>query len=105
MGNFEEKSNSSNFGGIKNYSFLTRGSDERQYCSPLVDLPVCGFSRSKYSEFKEYHTDKDNLEYVSEKGLENSFDVMKTIIDAFENCYLAKSKIICEPMLSKRKLK
>lgn len=89
---------------VKNYSFLTRGSDERQYCSPLVDLPVCGFSRSKYSEFKEYHTDKDNLEYVSEKGLENSFDVMKTIIDAFENCYLAKSKIICEPMLSKRKL-
>ena len=29
---------------------------------------------------------------------------MKTIIDAFENCYLPKSKVICEPMLSKRKL-
>ena len=89
---------------VKNYSFLKRGSDERQYCSPLVDLPFCGFSRSKYFEFKEYHTDKDNLSYISKKGLDNSFDVMKTIIDAFENCFLPKTKIVCEPMLGKRNL-
>ena len=89
---------------VKNYSFLNRGSDERQYCSPLVDLPVCGFSRSKYFEFKEYHTDKDNLNFISKKGLDNSFDVMKTIIDAFENCFCPRTKIVCEPMLGKRNL-
>ena len=67
------------------FSYLDRGSDERQYCYPGVDLPVSGFCRSRFHSFKEYHTDQDNLNYVTEEGLKNSFKVLKNIIDALEN--------------------
>ena len=88
----------------KEYSFLDRGSDERQYCSPGIDLPVCGFSRTKYGEFKEYHTDKDNMDFISIEGLQGSFDVFKNIIDAFELGLKPKSEVLCEPFLSRHNL-
>ncbi len=87
------------------YSFLDRGSDERQYCYPGIDLPVSGFCRSRFHTFKEYHTDKDNLNYITQKGLNNSFKVFKNIIDALENkCFYPKNIFLCEPNLGKRGL-
>tara|TARA_Y100000590_G_scaffold461217_1_gene622312 strand:+ start:33911 stop:35170 length:1260 start_codon:yes stop_codon:yes gene_type:complete len=87
---------------VKKYSFLDRGGDERQYCSPGIDLPICGFSRSK--EYKEYHTDKDDFKVVSQRGLMGSFNIIKKIIDNIENSVYPKAKILCEPNLGKRKL-
>lgn len=87
---------------LKIYSFLERGSDERQYCSPLINLPLCGFSRSK--EYPEYHTDKDNFEVVTEKGLSESLQVFKDIIDGYETGIYPKTNVICEPNLGKRNL-
>lgn len=90
---------------FKNYSYLFRGSDERQYCSPGVDLPVCSFLRTKYGEFKEYHTSNDNLNYISNKGLNNSFKIMKKLINNIESSDFYKVTKYCEPFMTKYNLK
>ena len=88
----------------KIYSFLERGSDERQYCYPGIDLPMATFCRSKFGTYKEYHTSKDNLKIVSEKNMYESFNIFKNIIDSLEIGMYPKNSILCEPMLSKRGL-
>ena len=88
----------------KTYSFLKRGSDERQYCSVGVELPVVGFCRSKYAEYPEYHTSADNMDLISPEGLQGAYDVMVKVINTLENnhCY----RMLCkgEPQLGKRGL-
>ena len=89
----------------KQYSYLHRGSDERQYCAPGVDLPVVCFCRTKFGEFPEYHTDADNLDYISPTGLQGAFDVMKNIIDSFEIGLFPRVRHLGEPQLGRRKLR
>ncbi len=86
---------------VVKYSFLERGSDERQYCSPGVDLPFCGFCRTKYGKYPEYHTSADNFDVVTERGLDGALDVMRGIIDAFEVNLFPKINTKCEPHLRK----
>jgi aminopeptidase-like protein len=102
-----DKALQASFIGLDNvaiYSFLERGSDERQYCSPGVDLPLCGFSRTKYGKYPEYHTSADNFDVVTADGLSGAFDVMTSVIDAFELGLFPKNSIKCEPQLGKRNL-
>ena len=89
---------------FKNYNFLERGSDERQYCSPNINLPVTLFCRSKFDRYKEYHSSLDNLNLISQKNLQGSLDILIKLIHFFENSTFPKNKAICEPRLSKRGL-
>jgi aminopeptidase-like protein len=86
------------------YSFLERGSDERQYCSPGIELPVCTFCRSKFGRYPEYHTSADDFSVVTEAGLQGALDVLKLIVDTLETCLFPCCKMPCEPQLGKRGL-
>lgn len=90
--------------GFIEYSWLDRGSDERQYCAPGVDLPICSITRSKYHTYPEYHTSLDNFDVVTKKGLEQSFSLYSKIINIFENNIKPKIKVLGEPQLGKRGL-
>ena len=86
------------------YTFLDRGSDERQYGSAGVNLPVCGFCRSKYTQYPEYHTSADNMDLISPAGLQGAYDVMVKVINALEHNYFYSMNCKCEPQLGKRGL-
>lgn len=86
------------------YSFLERGSDERQYCAPGIDLPLCAICRSKYGEYSEYHTSLDNMSLISEAGLSGALEVYWKCLMGLEHNYYYKVRYLCEPQLGKRGL-
>ena len=86
------------------YSYISRGSDERQYQAPGVDIPMVCFCRSKYHVYPEYHTSADNLDLISPEGLQGSFDVMVKCINSLEYNRKYRIKTLGEPQLGKRGL-
>ena len=89
----------------KVYSFLERGSDERQYNSPGVDLKISSIFRTKYGKYPEYHTSLDNFNIVTKKGCGGGFNVAKESIKILQNRIYPQSKLKCEPHMSKRGLR
>lgn len=89
----------------KTYTWLDRGSDERQYCSPGIDLPIASILRTKYGEFPEYHTSLDKLgKVVTPNGLNGGYWVVRKSIELIERNKKYKVKALCEPKMSKYNL-
>lgn len=85
--------------------FSPIGSDERQYCSPGFNFPTGSFSRSRFEDFPEYHTSLDDLDYVSEHGLQQSLRLLLRFCQSFEmNLYPIRTNPYGEPQLGKRGL-
>ena len=109
LGNtYADKITLENFGDLqepfKEYSWLDRGSDERQFCAPGVDLPVCSVTKTKYGEYPEYHTSLDDLNFICPEGLSKSLDMFLQIVQLLERNKTPKINTLGEPQLGKRDL-
>ncbi len=91
--------------GYQVREFDPYGHDERQYCSPGINLPVGCFSRTPHGEFAEYHTSADNLNFVRPEYLADSFTRCLSVLQLLDNNRrYVNLNPMCEPQLGKRGL-
>jgi aminopeptidase-like protein len=86
----------------KNWS--SRGSDERQFNSPNIDIPIICITKKKFGEYKQYHSSLDNLNFLKLKDLNHSISFFKKFLKFIEKQKIYQSNIYGEPFLSKRGL-
>ncbi len=78
-----------------------RGSDERQFGSPIIDIPFISICKTKYDTYKEYHTSLDNLNYIKQTQISLSYNFLIKYICIIENNYTPSIKQPLEPFLQK----
>ena len=90
-------------GEVRAYS--PYGYDERQFNAIGFDLPFGRLSRTPHSEYPEYHTSADDLDYVKPSELADSYVAALEIIDTLESSVRYRNlRPYGEPQLGKRGL-
>ena len=86
------------------YSYIDRGSDERTYAAPGIDLPLISLMRTKYGKYREYHTSLDDLEFVTPSGLQGGLDLVRDTLRQLEESRYFLTTVRGEPQLGRRGL-
>jgi aminopeptidase-like protein len=87
------------------YPFDIGGSDERQYSTPGLRIPLGTISKDKYYEYPYYHTSLDNLDFAKAGNLVQTLQLYLLTIEKLEQNITYRSlNSIGEPMLGKRGL-
>ncbi len=80
--------------------FIPYGYDERQFCSPGINLPVGCLMRSPHGTFPEYHTSADTPDFVFPQKMEETLRVALAACRILEdNSTLVNLRPECEPFL------
>jgi aminopeptidase-like protein len=86
-------------------NFIPYGYDERQYCSPGINLPVGCFMRTPNGEYPQYHTSGDDLSLVSDASIGESLRQLLRVVHVLEeNLRYFNLQSKCEPQLGRRGL-
>lgn len=85
--------------------FEPYGYDERQFCSPGIDLPMGRLTRSANAGYPEYHSSADNLELIKPEQLAGSIRAAARLISVLDtNRRVLNLSPKGEPRLGKRGL-
>ena len=81
------------------------GSDERQYSSPGIDLPVGQMARTVYGEYPEYHTSGDTKEFMGIGQIRDAIEQIYALLMLNEQSRpISRYEPSCEIQLGKRGL-
>ena len=85
--------------------FSPYGYDERQFCSPGFNLPFGALSKTAHGCFPEYHTSADDLTLVQPEYLQDSLEMVLSVLFVLENDRTYRNlNPKCEPQLGQRGL-
>ena len=81
--------------------FWLNGSDEQKLNGPGIRMEFGSFMRTPYSEFPEYHTSDDNLDFINREQLLDTLDHVITALYIVDKNGVFYPNFIGAPFLSK----
>jgi aminopeptidase-like protein len=62
------------------FDYVPYGYDERQFCSPGIDLAVGCMMRTPFGQYPQYHTSADDLSLLNEDSLGEALEVCVAVV-------------------------